>query len=238
MDATENQIVVYQPNETVRLNVWIGNETMWLTQEQIANFFGTKRPAIIKHLANIYKSGELEREGTCSIWEHMGNGGKQSYFTSEHYDKKHVPHCKISDVYIKTFNDQCPKLAVRHNEPSHDRFLVIDDKELHLIDASLKDLGSKCFCPRARLQRADRVHKARLWRDSLCQEGRVCDDKESRHEMTRCKRFFDVAKMDKVLQVVPLLLSLKHYVFVTRCLNNWYIIDSTSKALNGRFVTM
>ena len=54
---------------------------MWLTQEQIANLFGTKRPAITKHLANIYKSGELEREGTCSILEHMGNDGKQSYRT-------------------------------------------------------------------------------------------------------------------------------------------------------------
>ena len=70
MSASENQIVVCQPNETV-----------WLTQEQIANLFGTKRPAITKHLANIYKSGELEREGTCSILEHMGNDGKQSYRT-------------------------------------------------------------------------------------------------------------------------------------------------------------
>ena len=81
MTANENQIVVYQPNETVRLDVRLENETVWLTQEQIANLFGTKRPAITKHLANIYKSGELERDGTCSILEHMGNDGKQSYRT-------------------------------------------------------------------------------------------------------------------------------------------------------------
>ena len=79
MSEIENQIVVYQPNETVRLDVRLENETVWLTQEQIANLFGTKRPAITKHLANIYKSGELEREGTSSILEHMGNDGKQSY---------------------------------------------------------------------------------------------------------------------------------------------------------------
>jgi len=78
---SENQIIVYQPNETMRLDVRLENETVWLTQEQIANLFGTKRPAITKHLANIYKSGELEREGTCSILEHMGNDGKQSYRT-------------------------------------------------------------------------------------------------------------------------------------------------------------
>ena len=49
----ENQIIVYQPNETMRLDVVLENETVWLTQEQIALLFGTKRPAITKHLANI-----------------------------------------------------------------------------------------------------------------------------------------------------------------------------------------
>ena len=81
MIASDNQIAVYQPNEAVRLDVRLENETVWLTQEQIANLFGTKRPAITKHLSNIYKSGELEREGTCSILEHTGNDGKQSYRT-------------------------------------------------------------------------------------------------------------------------------------------------------------
>ena len=78
---SENQIVVYQPNETMRLDVRLEDETVWLTQEQIASLFGTKRPAITKHLSNIYKSGELEREGICSILEHMGNDGRQSYRT-------------------------------------------------------------------------------------------------------------------------------------------------------------
>ena len=66
-------------------------------------------------------------------------------FTSEHYDKKHVPHPKISPADVATFNAQYPKLAVRYNETFHDRFLIIDDKELYLIGASLKDLGRKCF---------------------------------------------------------------------------------------------
>ena len=72
-------------------------------------------------------------------------GVKVTIFTSEHYDKKHVPHRKISDADIKTFNAQYPKLVVRYNESFHDRFLIIDDKELYVIGASLKDLGHKCF---------------------------------------------------------------------------------------------
>ena len=72
-------------------------------------------------------------------------GVRFTIFTSEHYDKKHVPHHKISPADVVTFNAQYPKLAVRYNETFHDRFLIIDDKELYLIGASLKDLGSKCF---------------------------------------------------------------------------------------------
>ena len=52
---------------------------------------------------------------------------------------------QISDADIETFNAQYPKLAVRYNESFHDRFLIIDDRELYLIGASLKDLGAKCF---------------------------------------------------------------------------------------------
>ncbi len=70
---------------------------------------------------------------------------KVTVITSEHYDKKHVPHRKISDADVANFNAQYPKLAVRYNESFRDRFLIIDDKGLYLIGASLKDLGQKCF---------------------------------------------------------------------------------------------
>ena len=281
MPEQRNEIVVYQPDETLRLDVRLENETVWLTQEQIANLFGTQRPAITKHLANIYKSGELDREDTCSILEHMGNDGKQVYrtmfynldailsvgyrvnsrnatlfrrwatkvlksyllkgfainarlnqledkvdrhlvahdkdiaelkekvdffvrtqtpplqgvfydgqlwdarafvdrlvksarkslllvdnwatvetldmlaakqkgvavtvVTSEHPDRKGNPRPKILPADIAKFNAQYPTLSVCFRENFHDRFLVVDDHELYLIGASLKDLGKKCF---------------------------------------------------------------------------------------------
>ena len=82
---------------------------------------------------------------TLDLFTKKRKGVKVTIFTSEHYDKKHVPHPKISPADVTTFNAQYPKLAVRYNETFHDRFLIIDDKELYLIGASLKDLGSKCF---------------------------------------------------------------------------------------------
>ena len=283
MSASENQIIVYQPNETVRLDVRLENETVWLTQARLGVLFGVDRTVVNRHIHNIYKTGELEESATCAkiaqvqneggrsitrivpfynldmiiavgyrvnslqatrfrqwatrvlkeyllrgysvnarlsqledkvdrrlakherdiielknkvdffvqtetpplqgvfydgqLWDARAlvlkliqsakrslilidnwataetldlftkkrKGVKVTIITSEHYDKKHVPHRKISDADIATFNAQYPRLAVRYNETFHDRFLIVDDKELYLIGASLKDLGKKCF---------------------------------------------------------------------------------------------
>lgn len=71
-----NEIILYQPNETMKLEVRLKNETIWLTQQQIADLFGTKRPAITKHLSNRFKSGELDKNSVCSILEHTPADGK------------------------------------------------------------------------------------------------------------------------------------------------------------------
>ena len=253
MNTNENQIVVYQPNETVRLDVRLENETVWLTQEQMSLLFGRDQSVIARHIGNIFKEGELDRNSVYAknaytasdgktyqvafynldvvisvgyrvksvqgtrfrqwatgvlkeylirgyavnarlnqledkmdrrlakteadvaelkdkvdffvqtqtpplqgvfyngqLWDARAlvpkkrKGVRLTIFTSEHF-KKGVPKRLISPADVATFNAQYPKLAVRYNETFHDRFLIIDDKELYLIGASLKDLGSKCF---------------------------------------------------------------------------------------------
>ena len=79
--SNKGEIVMYQPDETIRLEVRVEDETVWLSQAQMADLFGTKRPAITKHLNNIYKCGEIKENSTCSILEHMGNDGKRLYTT-------------------------------------------------------------------------------------------------------------------------------------------------------------
>lgn len=73
-----SQIVLYQPNESISLQVKIdaSHDTVWLTQQQIADLFGTKRPAITKHLRNIFNSGELDQNSVSSILEHTAADGK------------------------------------------------------------------------------------------------------------------------------------------------------------------
>ena len=78
---SQNEIILYQPDNSLKLEVRLESETVWLTQAQIAALFGTKRPAITKHLKNIYGSGELEEGSTCSILEHVGNDNMQTYQT-------------------------------------------------------------------------------------------------------------------------------------------------------------
>ena len=65
----KNEIILYQPDNAIKLEVRVENETVWLTQDQIALLFGTQRPAITKHLGNIFKSGELDEKEVCSILE-------------------------------------------------------------------------------------------------------------------------------------------------------------------------
>lgn len=258
----QGEIILYQPDEAIRLEVRMENETVWLTQEQIANLFGTKRPAITKHLNNIYNSGELDVDSTCSILEHMGNDGKQKY-TTKYYnldailsvgyrvnsrnatlfrrwassvlkeyllkgysinqrlselEKTVALHSEKIDFFVRTspppvegiffdgqifdaykfatdliktarkslllidnyvdesvllmlskrnpgvtatiytqkitaqlqldldkHNDQYPPINIRTYRSSHDRFLIVDDKDVYHIGASLKDLGKKLF---------------------------------------------------------------------------------------------
>ncbi len=279
----KNEIVVYQPDETLRLETRYADESIWLPQLQIAKLFGVQKAAISKHLKNIYATGELERAATVSKMETVQmEGGRtvvrvQEFFnldviiavgyrvnssratqfriwatqvlknyllcgyainqrmnlledkadrrfaehdrrltameekvdffvrtqtpplrgvfydgqlwdarafvdklvksarkslllvdnwatvetldmlaakqkgvavtvvTSEHRDRKGNPRPKILPSEVAKFNAQYPTLSLRFRENFHDRFLVVDDRELYLIGASLKDLGKKCF---------------------------------------------------------------------------------------------
>jgi hypothetical protein len=58
------------------LEVKLENETVWLTQQQIADLFGVKRPAVTKHLGNIFREGELDVTSVSSILEHTAADGK------------------------------------------------------------------------------------------------------------------------------------------------------------------
>ncbi|MBO4370653.1 MAG: virulence RhuM family protein, partial [Paludibacteraceae bacterium] len=75
----KNEIVLYQPDEAIKLEVRLENETVWLTQAQMAELFDKNRTVIGRHIRNIYNEGELSRDITCAKFAHMGSDGDQLY---------------------------------------------------------------------------------------------------------------------------------------------------------------
>jgi len=77
MENEKGNIIIYQSEDGhTRIEVKMEQETVWLTQAQIAELFGTQRPAITKHLKNIFDSNELDENSVCSILEHTAGDGK------------------------------------------------------------------------------------------------------------------------------------------------------------------
>lgn len=60
-----NEIVLYQPNDQLSIEVKLENETVWLTQQQMAMLFNTTRNNITLHIGNIFKEGELDKDSVC-----------------------------------------------------------------------------------------------------------------------------------------------------------------------------
>lgn len=75
------------PNGKVKLEIFLRDENIWLTQQNIADLFGVKRPAITKHLKNIFETGELKEEVVSSILEHTTQHGAIKGKTQESVTK-------------------------------------------------------------------------------------------------------------------------------------------------------
>ena len=73
----QGEIILYQSEDSTQLEVRIENETIWLTQNQIAELFGVKQPAISKHLKNIFLCSELIENSVHSILEYTASDGKR-----------------------------------------------------------------------------------------------------------------------------------------------------------------
>lgn len=71
----KSEIILYQPDEIVKLEVRLENETVWLTQQQIAELFQRERTVITKHINNVFREGELEEKSNVHFL-HIANSDK------------------------------------------------------------------------------------------------------------------------------------------------------------------
>ena len=143
MEPNKGEIVMYQPDETIRLEVRVENETVWLTQQQMAELFQTTRNNITLHIGNIFKEGELvdsavRKESLLTAAD--GKKYKTKFYNldviiSVGYRVKSIRGTKFRQWATRKVN------VCQHN---HDRFLIIDDA-VYIFGASLKDAGKKLF---------------------------------------------------------------------------------------------
>ena len=78
IESNKGEIVMYQPDETIRLEVRVENETVWLTQQQMAELFNATKQNVSLHINNIYDEGELEREATVKDYLTVRKEGKRT----------------------------------------------------------------------------------------------------------------------------------------------------------------
>ena len=68
MEANTSQLVIYQtPDGNMSIDVTVENETVWLSQGQMAELFDKDQSVIARHIANVFKEGELEKESNMQI---------------------------------------------------------------------------------------------------------------------------------------------------------------------------
>ena len=79
----KNEIILFE-NQDVKLEVNIKDETVWLTQKQMAELFGKDRKTITSHIKNIYRDNELNKNEVCSFFEHTASDGKK--YKTQYYN--------------------------------------------------------------------------------------------------------------------------------------------------------
>ena len=81
IESNKGEIVMYQPDETIRLEVRVENETVWLTQQQITDLFQCDRTVINRHINNVFKEGECDKESNVHFL-HIPNSDKPVMYYS------------------------------------------------------------------------------------------------------------------------------------------------------------
>ena len=84
---TQGEVVIYNPEGTIKLEVRLENETVWLTQSQLGLLFDVDRTVIVRHIGNIYKTKELDATSTCAkIAQVQNEGGRMVERVQKYYN--------------------------------------------------------------------------------------------------------------------------------------------------------
>jgi prophage maintenance system killer protein len=96
------EVVVYEaPDGSARVDVRLDRETVWLTQQQMAELFGRERSVVTKHIRNVFKEGELDPGRVCAKFAHTAADGKT--YEVEHYNEPLYPSVQARAAHLLYF---------------------------------------------------------------------------------------------------------------------------------------
>lgn len=154
-----SEIVLYQPDDAVKLEVRLEDETVWLSQAQMAELFGVKENNVTYHIQSIYKTHELEPGATTQkirVVRQEGNRMVARQIDFYNLDMIISVGYRVNSIRSTQFRQWANRVlkdyllkgyAINQRSvftKSHDRFLIIDNDVYH-IGASIKDLGKRWF---------------------------------------------------------------------------------------------
>ncbi|OQX79629.1 MAG: DNA-binding protein [Bacteroidetes bacterium 4484_276] len=144
-----NNLITYNNGE-IEVAVSVDKNTIWLSTEDIAILFDVQRPAIVKHIGNIYKTCELEKASTCSILEQVAKDGKKRKVNYYNLDMIISVGYRVNSVKATQFRIWATKIlrqyiyegyAINSEKITHERFVLLENevKELKFRVNDIKD---------------------------------------------------------------------------------------------------
>ena len=137
-DEPNRQMLIYQsPENTVRIEVRLEGETVWLTQQQMAELFQSSRSNIVEHIGNIYAEGELDEEVTCRDFRQVRREGSRNVART-------LPHYNL-DMIISLGYRVKSKTATQFRRWATERLKEYLIKGFTLDEERLKNLGGGSY---------------------------------------------------------------------------------------------
>ncbi len=179
MNDNFKQFILYTaPNGEVRVDVLLQNDTVWLNQKVIAELFGVQRPAITKHLINIFDSGELQENLVSSILEHTAEDGKN-------YDTKFYNLDAIISVGYRVNSTKATQFRIWATKALKEYIIkgfVLDDNRLKQGQAVF---GKDYFKELLQRVRSIRASERRIYQQVTDIFAECCMDYDKNSEITK-----------------------------------------------------
>ena len=132
----KSNIIIYEDGE-LKLDVSFNDETVWLSANDIASIFDVQRPAIVKHIGNIYKSNELIENSTCSILEQVAKDGKNRKINFYNLDMIISVGYRVNSIKATKFRQWATSVlkkyiqdgyVINSEKITHDRFISLENE--------------------------------------------------------------------------------------------------------------